>query len=167
MSEKNDHKMCLRCKDILPFHHFRFMTHNNIYDSYCKNCRVGVSAKWKQVNAQKYSKQYLKYFASEKGFITAAIARKFKPSVTDKDQFFLSQSKHRSPGSRMKKFWAVEMTKDVITEAVWFANHSAPHTRLVFDDYPKYDMSVVAKCLEYYGFLITDKGENKCLLEKK
>jgi len=27
-------------------------------------------------------------------------------------------------------------------------------------------MSVIAKCLEFYGFLITDKGENKCLMTK-
>jgi len=59
------------------------------------------------------------------------------------------------------------MTKDVMTEAVWFANRSTPGTRFVFDDYPKYNMSVIAKCLEFYGFLITDRGTNKCLLEKQ
>jgi hypothetical protein len=36
------------------------------------------------------------------------------------------------------------MTKDVITEAIWFANRSAPHTRFVFDDHGKYAMSVIA-----------------------
>jgi hypothetical protein len=59
------------------------------------------------------------------------------------------------------------MTKDVITEAVWFANRAEPGARFVFDDYPKYNMSVIAKCLEFYGFLITDKGENKCLMQKQ
>jgi hypothetical protein len=95
-------------------------------------------------------------------------AGKFSPCLmTDTD--FMNESKHSG-----SKFAFVHldgpqllMTRDVITEAVWFANHSAPHTRLVFDDYPKYNMDVVAKCLEYYGFLITDQGENKCLLEKK
>ena len=152
MSEKNDHKMCLRCKDILPFHHFRYMDHLNRYDSYCKNCRVGVSAKWKQVNAQKYSKQYLKYFSSEKGFITAAIARKFKPSVTDKEQFFLSQSKHRSPGSRMKKFWAVEMTKqEMYAELIL-------HIQLMKDKFPESDGRLCRICEKPWTYLRNEPG---------
>jgi hypothetical protein len=59
------------------------------------------------------------------------------------------------------------MTKDVITEAVWFANRAAPHTRFVFDDHNKYAMSVIANLLLYYGFKTIEMGENKCLLEKK
>jgi len=93
-------------------------------------------------------------------------AGKFSPCLmTDTD--FMNESKHSGSKFAFAHLDGPHMTKDVITEAVWFANHCAPHTRLVFDDYPTYDMSVVAKCLEYYGFLITDKGENKCLLEKK
>jgi hypothetical protein len=41
------------------------------------------------------------------------------------------------------------MTRDVITEAVWFANRSQllEVLRLVFDDYPKYDMATSRKAV--------------------
>jgi len=58
------------------------------------------------------------------------------------------------------------MTKDVINEAVWFANRSVKGTRFVFDDYPKYNMSLIAKVLEYYDFKVIESGKNKCLMEK-
>ena len=58
------------------------------------------------------------------------------------------------------------MTKDVITEAVWFANKSVKGTRFVFDDYPKYDMPFIAKILEKYGFKTIEAGTNKICLER-
>ena len=58
------------------------------------------------------------------------------------------------------------MTKDVMTEAVWFANRSIKGTRFVFDDYTKYNMALIAKVLGYYGFSVVESGKNKCLLEK-
>jgi len=82
------------------------------------------------------------------------------------DTQFMNDTEHRYSTFAFVHFDGPHMTKDVITEAVWFANRSAKGTRFVFDDYPKYKMSIVAECLELYGFLITDKGENKCLMEK-
>jgi len=58
------------------------------------------------------------------------------------------------------------MTKDVMTEAIWFANRAAPHTRYVFDDFPKYNMQLIRDCLKLYGFEIMDQGQNKICLEK-
>ena len=58
------------------------------------------------------------------------------------------------------------MTKDVITEAVWFANKSVKGTRFIFDDYPKYDMPFVEKILEKYGFTRKEAGKNKICLER-
>ena len=58
------------------------------------------------------------------------------------------------------------MTKDVITEAVWFANKSIKGTRFIFDDYPKYDMPFIAKILEKYGFKTIEAGKNKICLER-
>ena len=58
------------------------------------------------------------------------------------------------------------MTKDVITEAVWFANKSIKGTRFIFDDYPKYDMPFIAKILEKYGFKTIEAGRNKICLER-
>ena len=58
------------------------------------------------------------------------------------------------------------MTKDVITEAVWFANKSIKGTRFIFDDYPKYDMPFIGKILEKYGFKTIEAGRNKICLER-
>ena len=59
------------------------------------------------------------------------------------------------------------MTKDVITEAVWFANRSAPHTRIVIDDTDKMETSVVAHVLTYFDFKTIEMGDTKICLEKK
>ena len=59
------------------------------------------------------------------------------------------------------------MTKDVITEAVWFANRSAPHTRIVIDDTDKMETSVIAHVLTYFGFKTIEMGDTKICLEKK
>ena len=55
---------------------------------------------------------------------------------------------------------------DVVTEAIWFANRSAPHTRFVFDDHPKYEMSRIAYILQLFGFETHGMGDNKCMLAK-
>ena len=52
------------------------------------------------------------------------------------------------------------MTRDVLTEAVWFANRSAPHTRYVFDDQNRYEMHVIAHALTFFD-LKTGLGETK------
>jgi len=75
------------------------------------------------------------------------------------------------PPNQDKKFAFVHfdgphMTKDVITEAVWFANRSAPKTRFVFDDYPTYDQKVINEILVFFGFSVKEIGSNKILLEK-
>ena len=58
-------------------------------------------------------------------------------------------------------------TKDVLTEAIWFAWRSAPHTRIIFDDFKHYKMQLIDECLTYFGFKLYDSGENKVCLEKK
>ena len=42
------------------------------------------------------------------------------------------------------------MTRDVISEAVWFADRSVSGTRFIFDDYKKYDSDTLIKMLSYY-----------------
>jgi len=59
------------------------------------------------------------------------------------------------------------MTKDVLTEAVWFANRSAPHTRIVIDDTDKMETSVIAHVLTYFDFKTIEMGDTKICLEKK
>ena len=58
------------------------------------------------------------------------------------------------------------MSKDVLTEAVWFANRAAPHARFVFDDTDKCEMSIIAHALTLFGFSTHGMGEKKCLLAR-
>jgi hypothetical protein len=58
------------------------------------------------------------------------------------------------------------MTKDVITEAVWFADRSRKGSRFIFDDYKKYGMEDISKTLSYYGFNVMESGQNKIMLQK-
>jgi len=58
------------------------------------------------------------------------------------------------------------MTKDVIREAVWFADKSRKGTRFIFDDYKKYGMEDIAKMLDYWNFKVIQSGENKICLQR-
>jgi len=59
------------------------------------------------------------------------------------------------------------MSRDVMTQAIWFANRSAPHTRFVFDDYAGYKMEIIEIALTLFNFKILERGEKKICLEKK
>ena len=83
------------------------------------------------------------------------------------DTKFMNDTEHRHSTFAFVHFDGPHMTKDVITEAVWFANRAAPHTRFVFDDHSKYEMSTIAHVLTFYGFKTKEMGDNKCLLEKQ
>lgn len=98
----------------------------------------------------------------------------FKPYI-EKGKFTLSNITDTLfmtyPPNQDKKFAFVHfdgphMTRDVVTEAVWFANRSAPNTRFIFDDYPQYNQRILNEMLVYFGFIVKEEGENKILLEK-
>jgi len=83
------------------------------------------------------------------------------------DTKFMNDTEHRHSTFAFVHFDGPHMTKDVLTEAIWFANRSAPHTRFVFDDYDTYEMSIIAHGLTFFGFKTKEMGENKCIMEKK
>ena len=83
------------------------------------------------------------------------------------DTQFMNDTEHKDSKFMFVHLDGPHMTKDVMTEAVWFANRSVKGTRIMFDDYPKYNMALVAQVLEYYDFKILESGKNKCLMEKK
>ena len=58
------------------------------------------------------------------------------------------------------------MSRDVMTESIFFAERSVKGTRFVFDDHPKYEMSIIAYALTVYGFKTIEMGDNKACLEK-
>ena len=57
-------------------------------------------------------------------------------------------------------------TKDVMREALWFADKSRKGTRFIFDDYYVYDIEVIGKALTYWNFKALDQGENKIMLQR-
>jgi len=86
-------------------------------------------------------------------------------NMTDKD--FMMDPKHANSKFAFVHFDGPHMTKDVLTEAIWFANRSAPHTRFVFDDTERFEMSVVAYALTFFDFKTIEMGDTRCLLEKE
>jgi hypothetical protein len=82
------------------------------------------------------------------------------------DTKFMNHTEHKDSKFAFVHFDGPHMTKDVITEAVWFANRAAPKTRFVFDDFTKYNQRLINETLTHFGFLVEDEGENKILLEK-
>ena len=57
-------------------------------------------------------------------------------------------------------------TKDVLSEAIWFASRSAKNTRMIFDDYLYYKMDLIEECLSHFGFKQLERGKNKFCMEK-
>ena len=82
------------------------------------------------------------------------------------DTQFMNDSEHRHSTFAFVHFDGPHMSKDVMTEAIWFAERSAPHTRFVFDDHTTYEMSIIAHALTLYNFKTIEMGDNKICLEK-
>ena len=82
------------------------------------------------------------------------------------DTEFMTESKHKDSKFAFVFFDGPHTTKDVLTEAIWFANRCASHTRFVFDDTNCYQMSVIAYALTFFDFKCTGMGDTKCMLEK-
>jgi hypothetical protein len=85
-------------------------------------------------------------------------------NMTDED--FMNVSKHKDSKFAFVHFDGPHTTRAVLTEAIWFANRSAPHTRFVFDDHNTYAMSTIAHALTFFGFQTHGMGDNKCMLAK-
>jgi hypothetical protein len=85
-------------------------------------------------------------------------------NMTDED--FMNVSKHKDSKFAFVHFDGPHTTRAVLTEAIWFANRSAPHTRFVFDDHNTYAMSTIAYALTFFGFQCHGMGDTKCMLAK-
>jgi len=86
-------------------------------------------------------------------------------NMTDKD--FMQSFLYADKTFAFVHFDGPHMTRDVLTEAVWFANRCAPNTRFVFDDHKKFSMDTIAYALTAFNFKTVEIGEHKILLERK
>jgi len=83
------------------------------------------------------------------------------------DTMFMSHPDWNEKTYAFVHFDGPHMSKDVMTEAVWFANRAASHARFVFDDSDKFEMSIIAYALELFNFKTIEMGDTKVCLEKK
>ena len=83
------------------------------------------------------------------------------------DTQFMNDTEHRHSKFAFVHLDGPHMTKDVITEAVWFANRSVKGTRFVFDDYKKYNIHKINDVLDFFNFVLVEPGNNKICYEKK
>ena len=83
------------------------------------------------------------------------------------DTLFMCHPDYNEKKFSFVHFDGPHMTKDVLTEAVWFANRWAPRTRFVFDDHKTYSMDTIAYALTAFNFRTIEIGEHKILLERK
>ena len=58
-------------------------------------------------------------------------------------------------------------TKDILREALWFAERSRKGTRIVIDDYRLCNFEVIRTAISYWDFIIHEQGKNKVCLQKK
>ena len=58
------------------------------------------------------------------------------------------------------------MTKDVLREAIWFADRSRNGSRFIFDDYKTYDMDTIKNALSFFNFKTLDTGVSKICLQR-
>ena len=58
------------------------------------------------------------------------------------------------------------MTKDVIREALYFADRSRKGSRFIFDDYTQYKINDIARLLQFWNFKIIDTGSNKICFQR-
>lgn len=58
------------------------------------------------------------------------------------------------------------MSKDVLREAIWFADRSRIGTRFIFDDSPKYNMKDITSALSHWNFSLYEEGENRVCLQR-
>jgi hypothetical protein len=82
------------------------------------------------------------------------------------DTLFMSHPDYAEKKYAFVHFDGPHMTRDVLTEAVWFANRASGSARFVFDDYPKYNMQLIADVLKYFKFKVLEQGTNKICLVK-
>ena len=86
----------------------------------------------------------------------------FHMKDTDYMNYFATQNKIYD----LVHFDGPHMTKDVLREAIWFADRCRKGSRFIFDDYKKYEMEDISKALTHYGFNIMEAGENKIMLQR-
>ena len=57
-------------------------------------------------------------------------------------------------------------TKDILKEALWFADRSRKGSRIIIDDFKLCNFEVIKAAISYWDFKVYEKGQHKVCLEK-
>jgi len=57
-------------------------------------------------------------------------------------------------------------TKDILKEALWFAERSRKGSRIIIDDFRLCNFEVIRAAISYWDFKVYEKGQHKVCLEK-
>ena len=152
---------------------------DNVKNNYM---HVGVDP-YANLSYQHYDRDYTKFWPEHRrGAITANYTDDMRDTMLNDfykyrnagkfvlanmtDTAFMADPEWSKKTYSFVHFDGPHMTRDVLTEAVWFANRSAPHTRYVFDDQNRYEMHVIAHALTFFDFKTIEMGETKVCLER-
>ena len=82
------------------------------------------------------------------------------------DQQFMGLFYHTSKVFDLVHFDGPHMTRDIMREAMWFADKSRKGTRFVFDDCGFFDIEATTKMLSYWNFEVFESGKHKVCLQR-
>ena len=83
------------------------------------------------------------------------------------DQQFMNLFHHTSKVFDLVHFDGPHMTRDIMREALWFADKSRKGTRFVFDDCGFFDIETTTKMLNNWNFHVFETGKNKVCLQRE
>ena len=58
-------------------------------------------------------------------------------------------------------------TTDLLNEAIFFAERSAPGSLFIFDDWKTYNTHLIRQVLNEYGFQFISNGERKMIMQRE
>ena len=83
------------------------------------------------------------------------------------DRQFMNLFHHTDKIFDLVLFDGPHMTRDILREAIWFADKSRKGSRFVFDDCGYFDIDVTAKALSYWNFKVFESGKHKVCLQRE
>jgi len=57
-------------------------------------------------------------------------------------------------------------TKEILREALWFAERSRKGSRIIIDDFNLCNFEVIKAAISYWDFIVHEKGQNKVCLQR-
>jgi len=82
------------------------------------------------------------------------------------ERLFMSHPDHQDMTFAFLHFDCSTKSQDIMTQAVWFAERAAPHSRFVFNNHTQYKFDLISEVMKFYGFEIHGMGDVKCMMAK-